>query len=85
MRPLIENSRPEAERIAHLIARLRQTHAVHPSAIRVVRAPLRISPLGAHIDHQLGCVMGMAIGPAILLAFAPTEKAWIFPPPPTSR
>jgi galactokinase len=39
----------------------------------VVRAPLRISPLGAHIDHQLGCVMGMAIGPAILLAFAPTE------------
>jgi galactokinase len=38
-----------------------------------VRAPLRISPLGAHIDHQLGCVMGMAVGPAILLAFAPTD------------
>jgi galactokinase len=73
MRPLLQNSRPEAERIDQLKTRLRQTHPVHSSTIRVVRAPLRISPLGAHIDHQLGCVMGMAVGPAILLAFAPTN------------
>jgi galactokinase len=34
---------------------------------------LRISPLGAHIDHQLGRVTGMAVDRAILLAFAPTD------------
>ena len=44
------------------------------SLIRVVRAPLRICPLGAHIDHQLGVVTGMTIDRSILLAFAPTTN-----------
>ena len=38
-----------------------------------MRAPLRISPLGAHIDHQLGVVTGMTIDRSILLAYAPTD------------
>ena len=59
--------------MARLTERLAQRHAIDPAAIRIVRAPLRISPLGAHIDHQLGRVLGMAIDRAILLAFAPTE------------
>lgn len=41
--------------------------------IRVVRAPLRISPLGAHVDHQNGLVTGMTLDRAILLAFVPRE------------
>ncbi|MBN1640246.1 MAG: GHMP kinase, partial [Anaerolineae bacterium] len=39
--------------------------------IRVVYAPLRISPLGAHVDHQDGLVTGMTLNRAIILAFAP--------------
>jgi galacturonokinase len=66
-------ARPEHERIARLVARLQQQHAVSSAAIRIVKAPLRISPLGAHIDHQLGQVTGMAVDRAILLAFAPTN------------
>jgi galacturonokinase len=39
--------------------------------IRVVRSPLRVSPLGAHVDHQDGLVTGMALDRAIYLAFVP--------------
>ncbi|MHB1319489.1 MAG: GHMP family kinase ATP-binding protein [Anaerolineae bacterium] len=39
--------------------------------IRVVRSPLRVSPLGAHVDHQDGLVTGMALDQAIYLAFVP--------------
>ncbi len=38
----------------------------------IVQSPYRICPLGAHIDHQLGRVMGMAIDQAVYLAFAPS-------------
>ena len=41
--------------------------------IRVVRSPLRVSPLGAHVDHQDGLVTGMALDRAIYLAFVPRE------------
>ena len=39
--------------------------------IQIVRSPLRISPLGAHVDHQDGLVTGMTLDRAIVLAFAP--------------
>lgn len=39
--------------------------------IRLVRSPYRICPLGAHVDHQLGLVTGMAVDAAIWLAYAP--------------
>jgi len=41
--------------------------------IRIVKSPLRVSPLGAHVDHQDGLVTGMALDQAIYLAFAPRE------------
>ncbi len=43
--------------------------------IRVVRSPLRVSPLGAHVDHQDGLVTGMALDQAIYLAFVPRTDA----------
>ena len=56
--------------------------------VRVVRAPYRICPLGAHIDHQLGPVTAMAIDRSVLLAYAPTgitvgcgSPAWTSPGP----
>lgn len=40
--------------------------------VRIVWAPYRICPLGAHIDHQLGTVTAMAIDRGVHLAFAPS-------------
>jgi galacturonokinase len=39
--------------------------------IRIVASPYRISPLGAHIDHQGGPVLGMTINAYTLLAYVP--------------
>ena len=71
-KPPIRTMRSEAERIEELRARLVASHAIPAPDIRVVRAPLRICPLGAHIDHQLGVVTGMTIDQSLLMAFAPT-------------
>ena len=39
--------------------------------VRVIASPYRISPIGAHIDHQGGPVLGMTINAYTLLAYAP--------------
>lgn len=46
-------------------------YGADPSAVRVVFAPYRICPLGAHIDHQGGRVTGMALDQGVRLAYAP--------------
>lgn len=71
--PPVRTMRSEAEQIERLLARLQQIHPVDPATVQVVKAPLRICPLGAHIDHQLGLVTGMTIDQPVLLAFAPTS------------
>lgn len=65
----------DIERIRRLVESLHQRFSVDRSAVRIVRSPYRICPVGAHIDHQLGEVTGMALEKALLLAFAPTQKA----------
>jgi galactokinase len=70
----------EAEQSEQLVARLRQIANItnaESAAIQIVRAPLRICPLGAHIDHQLGIVTGMTIDRSIQLAFVPTDDGSI--------
>ncbi len=57
-----------------LIGKLVAAHGVAREAVRVVRSPYRICPLGAHIDHQLGPVTAMAIDRGVLLAFAPSAS-----------
>jgi galactokinase len=37
----------------------------------MVRSPLRVCPLGAHVDHQDGLVSGMTLDRALMLAFVP--------------
>jgi len=49
-------------------------YGVPTSGVRVVCAPYRICPLGAHIDHQLGPVCAMAIDQAVLVAYAPSAS-----------
>ena len=50
---------------------LSQDHKVPLHDIRVIASPYRISPLGAHIDHQGGPVLGMTINAYSLLAYVP--------------
>ncbi|CAN8259819.1 unnamed protein product [Cochlearia groenlandica] len=45
--------------------------------VRVVVAPYRICPLGAHIDHQGGAVSAMTINKGILLGFVPSGSAQV--------
>lgn len=39
--------------------------------IHIVASPYRVSPLGAHIDHQGGPVLGMTVNAYTLLAYVP--------------
>src|SRR5690242_3930508 len=65
-REMMSDSR-RAEALAEEVVR---RYGVGARDVRVVRAPYRICPLGAHIDHQLGPVTAMAIDQSVLLAFA---------------
>lgn len=42
---------------------------IPPEHISVIASPYRICPLGAHIDHQGGPVLGMTINACTLMAF----------------
>ncbi len=43
---------------------------IAPAEISVIASPYRICPLGAHIDHQGGPVLGMTINACTLMAFS---------------
>ena len=43
-------------------------------AVELIRAPYRVCPLGAHIDHQLGPVSAIAVNRGIDLAFIPNDS-----------
>ena len=60
-----------SERAAH---GLRKRSGSSSKTIQVVRAPLRICPVGAHVDHQAGRLIGMAIDRALWLAFVPNGE-----------
>ena len=65
---LAEDAEPDLDILRD---RLRARTGCSREDIRIVRSPLRISPLGAHVDHQDGIVTGMALDRAIYLAFVP--------------
>ena len=45
--------------------------------VRVIASPYRIAPLGAHIDHQGGPVLGMTINAYSLLAYVPGNNGQV--------
>ncbi len=63
----------DAERITSLKREVAQRAGTDRAEVQVVRSPYRICPLGAHVDHQLGEVSGMALDRALLLGFVPCE------------
>jgi galactokinase len=58
-------------RVEALVDRLKQRTGCTDEDVRVICSPLRICPLGAHVDHQDGLVTGMTLDRAIWLAFVP--------------
>lgn len=61
--------------INSLIEKLEQTYHLNPS--KGVISPLRICPLGAHVDHQGGLVTGVALDSSVNLVFAPNATGYI--------
>ena len=64
----------EAEKLVTIFA---AETGIDPEKIRTVASPYQICPLGAHIDHQDGPVLGMTINAYTILAYVPTEDGTI--------
>lgn len=47
------------------------------SNVRQIKSPLRICPFGAHVDHQLGLVAGMALDIGIDMVYAPNNDGYV--------
>lgn len=75
--PAISIMASEEERIERLRNLLASEHGIARQDVKVIRTPLRICPLGAHIDHQLGIVTGMTIEQSVLMAFAPMKDDFV--------
>ncbi len=63
-----------ADQLDRTTAMLHATWQVDPAAVRHVIAPYRICPLGAHIDHQGGHVLGRTINTGTVLSYAPLDE-----------
>lgn len=57
-----------------LLAHLRKRERFAEEDLKLVVSPYRICPIGAHIDHQGGPVLGMTINAYTILAFIPNEE-----------
>jgi galacturonokinase len=71
--PPIVRPDPLAGRVAKCRDMFQRTFRGALSKAKTVEAPLRICPVGAHSDHQLGKVSGFAIDRPVLLTFAPSS------------
>jgi len=63
--------------IENLIDHLKKREKFAYSDLKIVVSPYRISPLGAHIDHQGGPVLGMTINARTVLVFIPNHESKI--------
>lgn len=62
------------ERIALFRKEAASELKVEPEKLRIIKAPLRAAPLGAHIDNQMGKVLGFSITRYVLLGFVETNE-----------
>ena len=62
------------DRVSEVIEYLRKREKFADSDLNIICSPYRISPLGAHIDHQGGPVLGMTVNAGSLLAFIPNNE-----------
>ncbi len=69
--PARSTSSAEARR-AEIVAAVAKQAGVGEDDVRVVVSPYRVCPIGAHVDHQGGPMLGMAIDAHTLLAYVPS-------------
>ncbi len=81
VRPAVTGPDPSSVELAARVARqreaLRHVASGRAAEVRVAVAPYRVCPIGAHVDHQNGPVLGMAISAGTVLAFAPSGGSWV--------
>lgn len=63
------------DRVSELAARLGEHSSFDRSEAFLVESPLRICPLGAHVDHQGGVVTGMTVDRQVVMAAVPETDA----------
>ncbi|MGE5551261.1 MAG: galactokinase family protein [Bacteroidota bacterium] len=54
-----------------------QTYGNDYADLHYARSPLRICPLGAHVDHQHGLVTGMALDAAVKMLYVPDDRGYV--------
>jgi galactokinase/galacturonokinase len=59
----------------HVVENYERKFGQSPS--RAVRSPLRVCPLGAHVDHQDGIVTGMALTDSVDLVYTPEDDGYL--------
>ncbi len=62
------------DQTAAAAAVLATTFPVNPTDVRRLFVPYRMSPLGAHVDHQGGQILGRTIRAGTALAYAPLDE-----------
>ncbi len=68
-----KSARPD--RVSELVTRLGEIPSSDRSGAFLVESPLRICPLGAHVDHQGGVVTGMTVDRRVVMAAVPETDA----------
>jgi len=66
---------PRDRRLSALIEALRGLGPVDERRLFAVVAPLRVCPLGAHVDHQGGVVTGLTVDRSVVLAATPASAS----------
>ena len=66
-----------SEQVQVATAVLLNTFSVDPAAVRHIFMPYRICPLGAHVDHQGGHVLGRIINTGTVLVYVPLPEPQI--------
>ena len=65
----------QSDRVSELVTRLGEIPSSDRSGAFLVESPLRICPLGAHVDHQGGVVTGMTVDRRVVMAAVPETDA----------
>ena len=64
-----------SDRVSRLISQLSAGLSLARLKAFLVKAPLRVCPLGAHVDHQGGVVTGMTIDREVVMVAVPDPEA----------
>ena len=70
---MLQTFPPVNQQVAAATAVLLAKHPVKQENIRHIFVPYRISPLGAHIDHQGGHVLGRTVKTGTVLVYTPLD------------